>query len=75
MRILLILFCGVLVTGCGVSKSSFSPAKKYSPENYRKIILFTSRYWKKHIPVYIGTNPKTVWIIISTGERNNSKIH
>jgi hypothetical protein len=29
MRILMILFCGVVITGCGVSKSSFSPAKKY----------------------------------------------
>jgi C-terminal processing protease CtpA/Prc len=36
MRILLILFCVVLVTGCGVSKSSFSPAKKYSPEKLQK---------------------------------------
>ena len=36
MRILLILFCGALVTGCGVSKSSFSPAKKYSPEKLQK---------------------------------------
>ena len=36
MRILLILFCVVLITGCGVSKSSFSPAKKYSPEKLQK---------------------------------------
>jgi hypothetical protein len=36
MRILLILICGVLITGCGVSKSSFSPAKKYSPEKLQK---------------------------------------
>ncbi|HKO78913.1 MAG TPA: S41 family peptidase [Chitinophagaceae bacterium] len=36
MRILLILFCGALATGCGISKSSFSPAKKYSPEKLQK---------------------------------------
>jgi len=36
MRILLILFCGVLITGCAVNSSSFSPAKKYSPERLQK---------------------------------------
>jgi C-terminal processing protease CtpA/Prc len=36
MRILLILVCGALISGCGVSKSSFSPAKKYSPEKLQK---------------------------------------
>src|SRR3990170_7797123 len=36
MRILLLLVCGALITGCGVSKSSFSPAKKYSPEKLQK---------------------------------------
>ena len=36
MRTLLILFCGVLITGCGVSNHSFSPAKKYSPEKLQK---------------------------------------
>jgi hypothetical protein len=36
MRILLILVCGVLVTGCGINRSFFSPAKKYSPETLQK---------------------------------------
>ena len=36
MRTLLILFCGVLITGCAVNSSSFSPAKKYSPERLQK---------------------------------------
>jgi hypothetical protein len=36
MRILLILVCGVLVTGCGINRSSFSPAKKYSPQKLQK---------------------------------------
>lgn len=36
MRILLILVCGAFITGCGVSKSSFSPAKKYSSEKLQK---------------------------------------
>ncbi|MEP7374508.1 MAG: S41 family peptidase [Chitinophagaceae bacterium] len=36
MRILLILFCVVLISGCGVSNHSFSPAKKYSPQRLQK---------------------------------------
>ena len=36
MRILVTLFCGVLITGCGVSNHSFSPVKKYSPEKLQK---------------------------------------
>ena len=36
MRILLILFCVVLISGCGVGNHSFSPAKKYSPGKLQK---------------------------------------
>jgi hypothetical protein len=36
MRILAILFIVILITGCGVSKSSFSPDKKYSPQQIQK---------------------------------------
>jgi len=36
MRILAILFLAVLITGCGVNKSSFSPNKKYSPQQIQK---------------------------------------
>jgi hypothetical protein len=36
MRILLILMGVVLVTGCSVGKSSFYPAKKYSPDKLQK---------------------------------------
>ena len=36
MRILLVLLCVVLITGCGISNHSYSPAKKYSPEILQK---------------------------------------
>jgi hypothetical protein len=36
MRILTALFFAAMITGCGVSKSSFSPNKKYSPEQLQK---------------------------------------
>lgn len=36
MRILLMLFCGAILTGCSVSKSSYSPSKKYSPEQLQR---------------------------------------
>lgn len=36
MRQLLILYLLVVITGCGVAKSSFSPYKKYSPEVLQK---------------------------------------
>lgn len=36
MRHLLILYLLIVLTGCGVAKSSFSPYKKYSPEVLQK---------------------------------------
>lgn len=36
MRELFFCFAVLILTGCGVSKSSFSPARKYSPEKLQK---------------------------------------
>ncbi len=51
MRILLILFCGaILITGCGVSKSSFSPVKKYAPGQLQSDYELYQHILEEHHP-------------------------
>ena len=56
--ILAFIVVALLLSGCGVNRSSFSPAKNIPLKYYKKIIPFTRKYWKKPIPVFIGTPAK-----------------
>lgn len=51
MRILLIFFLAIMgLTGCGVSKSSFSPYKKYSPAELQEDYTVYRQILEKHHP-------------------------
>ncbi len=50
MRILLAIVCLMVVTGCGVSKSSFSPTKKYSPQQLQSDYSLYRAILEKHHP-------------------------
>ena len=59
MRSVLTLFLGiVLLTGCGVSKSSFSPIKKYSPDQLQSDFLVYQQVLEAHHPSLYWYTPK-----------------
>jgi hypothetical protein len=52
-RILWALLCGVVLMGCSASKSSFSPSKKYSPEQLqRDYTIYQTLLEEQHPSVY-----------------------
>jgi hypothetical protein len=50
MRILLVLFVGLVITGCSVSKSSFSPNKKFAPEELQDDYSLYRAILERHHP-------------------------
>jgi hypothetical protein len=69
---ILIIFCALVFTGCGVNRIVvFSRVKNILPPIFRRIIPFTGRFSKNIIPVFIGTPAKTAWIIILKKGNNN----
>ena len=59
MRSVLTLFLGIVVlTGCGVSKSSFSPVKKYSPDQLQSDFLVYQQVLEAHHPSLYWYTPK-----------------
>ena len=58
MRILLILLLAAGLAGCGVSKSSFSPHKKYSPAELLEDYTVYRQVLEKHHPGLYWYTPK-----------------
>lgn len=58
MRRILILWCMILLTACGVSKSSFSPGRKFSPEQLQRDYDLYRNILEHHHPGLYWYTPK-----------------
>ena len=65
-----ICFLSVIILGsCSVSKSSFTPSKKYSPEQLDKDYAIFRGALEESMREFIGTRQKMKWIIILNGAK------
>jgi C-terminal processing protease CtpA/Prc len=70
MRIVLASMAVIFITGCGVSKNSFSPSKKYSPgELQRDYAIYESILKDSHPGLYWYTDKETMEQYLREGER------
>lgn len=58
MRILLLLCCGAMMSGCGIGKSSFYPRKKYSPDELQRDYALYQTILEGHHPSLYWYTPK-----------------
>ncbi|HET9430353.1 MAG TPA: peptidase S41, partial [Chitinophagaceae bacterium] len=58
MRILLLLCCGAMMSGCGIGKSSFYPRKKYSPIELQRDYSLYQTILEGHHPSLYWYTPK-----------------
>lgn len=69
-RILLVLFSGIVLAGCSASKPSFSPNKKYSPEQLqRDYHIYQTLLEEQHPSIYWYTPKDSMDYYFNEGRR------
>lgn len=70
VRVLLVLFCGIVIAGCSASKSSFSPSKKYSPEQMqRDYDIYQTLLEEQHPSLYWYTSKDSMDYYFNAGRQ------
>ena len=73
MRRTLLFCCTILLTACGVSKSSFSPARKFAPDQLQKDYdLYRAILEHHHPSLYWYTSKDSIDYYFDVGRRQLS---
>ena len=70
-RLLTLLLAGIVLGSCGMNSRSFSPNKKYSPQQLQKDYSIYQETLEQATPDYIGIHQKIAWKCTLPGEGNN----